>query len=176
MTIRKATEADFDRITGAIEIWWDSPEMNTEAARRERAALVPRLYLQHFTDTCLVIDGAQGIQGFLIGFLSPQRPNEGYIHFVGVAPDARGEGIGRRLYSCFFDICRADGRGVVRCITSPGNTQSIAYHQAMGFKVEIGDALREGVSFKSNYDGPGLDRVAFVRKIGTQQHYKPSAI
>ena len=164
--IRSATEADFERITAAIARWWDSPEMDTEAARRERSALVPRLYLQHFAETCFLVDDAAGqLMAFLIGFDSVSRPEEAYIHFVGVHPSARGRGVGRRLYEHFFDRSRAAGRRRIRCITSPQDSRSIAFHEAMGFTREAGDHTVDGVACKRDYDGPLLHRVAFVRAV-----------
>ena len=34
------------------------------------------------------------LAGFVCGFLSQTEPHEAYIHFVGVAPERRGEGLG----------------------------------------------------------------------------------
>jgi ribosomal protein S18 acetylase RimI-like enzyme len=84
---------------------------------------------------------------------------DGYIHFVGVAPSQRGIGIARQLYERFFEQCWRTGRTRVRCVTSPTNTLSIAFHEAMGFEIErIGAEIA-----KQDYDGPGVPRVTFVR-------------
>lgn len=155
--IRPARESDFDDIAAAIRDWWDLPGFDSEAAKRERAALVPRLWLQHFCDTSFVAHFENDVAGFLIGFLSPARPREGYIHFVGVNPGQRRLGLGRRLYGRFFELCTAAGRDTVRAITSPQNTRSIAFHQAVGFSVDNPD-LPE----KSDYDGPSLHRVTMT--------------
>jgi ribosomal protein S18 acetylase RimI-like enzyme len=158
---RSATEADYAAVAAALQSWWTMPGFDTEAAARERAALVPRLWLQHFAGTSWIFERGGQLEGFLIGFLSPDRADEGYIHFVGVAPDRRGQGIGRQLYERFFERCRHAGRHRIRCITSPGNTGSIAFHQAMGFDLErTGDTV-----VKPDYDGPGVPRVAFVRSL-----------
>jgi len=155
--LRAATEADYEAVASALQSWWTMPGLDTPAAARERAALVPRLWLQHFAGTSLVAERGAQLDGFLIGFLSQDREDEGYIHFVGVAPDRRGQGIARQLYERFFELCSRAGRRRVRCITSPTNTVSIGFHQAMGFAVEG--------SVKPDYDGPGLARVAFVRAL-----------
>jgi ribosomal protein S18 acetylase RimI-like enzyme len=136
-SIRSAREDDYPSIAAALQTWWTQPGLGAAGAR-ERAALVPRLWLQHFASTSLVATREDRLAGFLIGFLSPDRPGEGYIHFVGVAPDTRREGLGRRLYEHFFGICREAGRTRVRCITSPQNTLSVAFHLAMGFEAEPG--------------------------------------
>jgi ribosomal protein S18 acetylase RimI-like enzyme len=160
-SLRPATEADYPAVASAIQTWWTMPGFDTEAAARERAALVPRLWLQHFARTSAIAERAGALDGFLIGFLSPDRPDEGYIHFVGVAPERRGRGTGRQLYERFFALCRDAGRRRIRCVTSPSNTTSIGFHQAMGFELE-----RTGESIvKPDYDGLGVPRVAFVREL-----------
>jgi ribosomal protein S18 acetylase RimI-like enzyme len=164
-TLRHAREDDYPAIAGALQTWWTLPGFKSEAGARERAALVPRLWLQHFATTSLVAERNGGFVGFLIGFLSQSRQDEGYIHFVGVAPKARGVGIGRTLYERFFHLCVRAGRDKVRCVTSPHNLSSIAFHAAMGFDVEPGTEGTSTVLAKTDYDGPGVHRVAFVRRI-----------
>ncbi|MEO7729953.1 MAG: GNAT family N-acetyltransferase [Kofleriaceae bacterium] len=159
--LRTAREADFEAIAAAIQAWWTLPGLDSAAAGRERAAMVPRLWLQHFASTSLVSERDGRLAGFLIGLLSPDRPDEAYIHFVGVAPDLRVAGLGRRLYERFFAACRAAGRQRVRCITSPTNTVSIGFHQAMGFTLEGAPDAH----VKVDYDGAGLTRVTFVRAL-----------
>lgn len=157
--LRSARESDYAAVAAAVDTWWTLPGHDTPAARRERAALLPRLWLQHFAGTSLVAERGGEFVGFLIGFHSPDRPEESYIHFVGVRADARTAGLGRALYERFFAMGRAAGRVRVRCITSPTNTVSIGFHRALGFAIE-------GAGEKPDYDGPGVDRVAFVRALG----------
>jgi ribosomal protein S18 acetylase RimI-like enzyme len=75
---------------------------------------------------------------------------------VGITPEDRGEGLGRTLYERFFDEVRAQGRSVVRCVTSPLNQGSLAFHQALGFEVE---------RIAEDYDGPGEDRALLVKRL-----------
>jgi len=152
---RRAREADYEAIADALQTWWTLEGLDTEAAARERAALVPRLWLQHFASTSLVAEVHGRLVGFLIGFLSQDHPEEGYVHFVGVAPGSRRSGIARELYRRFFDACRAASRRRIRCVTSPGNTTSLDFHHALGFRME-------GTKPKPDYDGPGVARVALV--------------
>ena len=128
-----------------VDEWWGRPL---------RAAL-PRLFLDHFHGTSFVAEDDERLVGFLVGFLSPSRRDEAYVHFVGVAPAARGSGLGRELYQRFFALARADGRAVVRAVTSPVNTGSIAFHRRLGFSArEIAD-----------YDGSGSPKVVFERRL-----------
>ena len=109
--------------------WWGG---------RDLTALLQELFLEHFTDTCFVVEKDGELVGFLVGFLSQSRADEAYIHFVGVHPDFRKEKIATALYERFFDICKRHGRAVVRGCTSLVNTGSAAFHERMGFHVERG--------------------------------------
>jgi ribosomal protein S18 acetylase RimI-like enzyme len=162
--LRQAREHDYLAIAAGLQARWTQPGMS-EGGDRERAALVPRLWLQHFAGTSLCAEFDGRLVGSLIGFLSQDRPDEGYIHFIGVSPDARRKSVGRSLYRRFFETCRQAGRRRVRCITSPQNTLSIAFHIAMAFEIERGTEGAGPIFAKANYDGPGVHRVAFVRTL-----------
>ncbi len=164
LTARRPTEADHARIQASLGDWWG--HMGGEHGDLQRALLLPRLFLQHMTDTSTLVEDADGrLVAFLVGFLSPARPDAAYIHFVGVDPAARGSGLGRRLYEAFFAYATARDAREVRCITGPGNAGSIAFHTRMGFTLEPGDREEDGVPVHSDYDGPGLDRVSFLRSL-----------
>ncbi len=120
------------------------------------APMLPRLFFLHFEGTSFVAEQGEDLAGFLCGFLSQTDPEEAYIHFMGVSPEHRGEGIGRTLYERFFDEVSSQGRSVVRCVTSPANEASVAFHEALGFEV---DRVAE------DYDGPGEDRVLLLKRL-----------
>jgi ribosomal protein S18 acetylase RimI-like enzyme len=146
--IRHAQPADYGRVISRVNAWWGG---------REMAPMLPRLFFVHFEGTSYVVDTEDGqLAAFLIGFHSQSVYDEAYVHFVGIAPERRGEGLGRRLYERFFADALADGRTVVRCVTSPANEESLAFHQALGFEVE---------RIAKDYDGPGEDRVLFVKRL-----------
>jgi ribosomal protein S18 acetylase RimI-like enzyme len=148
VTIRHAQPSDYGRVIGRVNSWWEG---------REMAPMLPQLFFLHFEGTSFVADREDGqLAGFLIGFFSQTDRSEAYIHFVGVAPEHRGEGLGRQLYERFFDAVQADGRAIVRCVTSPQNGGSVAFHEALGFEVE---------RIAHDYDGPGEDRVLFVKRL-----------
>lgn len=144
--MRPATSGDYDAVVGVVDAWWGRPVSSS----------LPRLFFDHFAATSLVAECDGELAGFLVGFLSPDHRDEAYVHFAGVHPDLRGSGVARRLYRRFIDGARLDGRTVIRAITSPGNTDSIAFHEAMGF--EVGEPVR-------GYNGPGRDMVTFVLSL-----------
>jgi ribosomal protein S18 acetylase RimI-like enzyme len=144
--VRPARPEDFDTIVAVLDTWWGRPVSDG----------FTRLFLDHFSGTSLVAESGGELAGFVVGFLSPAKPREAYIHFTGVAPQWRRTGLARALYERFFQLARDDGRTVVKAITSPQNTGSIAFHQAMGFAAS--DPVKD-------YDGPSRDRVVFVRSL-----------
>jgi len=128
--------------------------------------MLPKLFFVHFRETSFVAEAEGKIVGFLIGFVSQTFPDQAYIHFAGVHPDYRRKGLAGNLYRHFFEISRNHGCRVVHCVTSPVNKVSIAFHLRMGFSIEQGDKLIEGISVAENYDGHGGDRVLFIKLLG----------
>ena len=145
-SVRTAVPADYDAIAAVIDRWWGRPILDS----------LPRLFLDLFYRTSLVIDGTGRPDAFLIGIFSPSDAEHAYIHFVGVAPHARRRGYGRLLYEEFFRLAKADGRSVASAITAPVNLRSAEFHRAMGFRVS--GPVRD-------YNGPGHDMVVFDRTL-----------
>jgi ribosomal protein S18 acetylase RimI-like enzyme len=146
--IRHANPSDYGRVIQHVNAWWGG---------RDMAPMLPKLFFLHFEGTSFVAEDDEGrLTAFLIGFLSQTDPEEAYVHFVGVAPSARGSGVGRALYERFFEVVAEQGRSRVRCVTSPGNEGSVAFHESLGFTAE---------RVAADYDGPGEDRVLFVKTL-----------
>ncbi len=146
--IRHAHPSDYGRVIQHANAWWGG---------REMAPMLPKLFFLHFEGTSFVAEDDEGkLVAFLIGFLSQSDEKEAYIHFVGVAPEHRGSGVGRALYERFCSEVAGRGRSVVRCVTSPVNEGSIAFHESLGFTVD---------RIAKDYDGPGEDRVLFVKQL-----------
>ncbi|GKQ34138.1 GNAT family N-acetyltransferase [Streptomyces sp. A012304] len=161
--LRQARVGDHGTIVRCVQQWWG--DSRTPAQARELSLLLPKLFLQFFSSTSLILEDEAGIRAFLVGFHAADNDEEAYIHFVGVDPELRGQGAGRRLYTAFFQRAAEAGRTEVRAITSPANTGSIAFHRAMGFTLESGDRMVDGLPLHSDYDGPGQDRVCFYKRI-----------
>jgi ribosomal protein S18 acetylase RimI-like enzyme len=153
ITLRLADPDDYDPIIKVMDDWWGG---------RRMTIMMPKLFFTHFRDTSLIAVMDAERVGFLTGFLSCSYSDESYIHFVGVHPEFRKQGIGRALYQRFFRISEQNGRKVVRCVTSPINKSSIAFHQHMGFQIIPSKDEFEGVPVHRGYDGPGEDRVLFL--------------
>jgi predicted GNAT superfamily acetyltransferase len=146
LSVRPAHSADYDRIAAVLDDWWGRPVRQ----------VLPRLFLDHFHATSLVAERGGSLAGFVVGFMSPSEDGVAYIHFTGVDPALRGHGLARVLYERFFAMAVADGRRVVRAITSPANSGSIAFHAALGFTV---------TGPVPDYDGLGAAKVVFERRL-----------
>lgn len=161
--LRQAHVSDHGTIVECVQRWWG--DSRTPEQARELSLLLPKLFLQFFSATSLVLQDGTDIRAFLVGFYAADNDTEAYIHFVGVDPKLRGQGIARDLYAAFFQRAAEAGRTEVRAITSPKNAGSIAFHRAMGFTLESGDREVDRLPIHTDYDGPGQDRVCFYKKI-----------
>ena len=154
--LRQAASSDHAGIIAVLTDWWDG---------RDLTWMIPRLFLIHFHKTSYIVEKNGSLIAFLIGFLSPSKSDEGYIHFCGVHPEYRGMGIGAFLYETFFTLCRQHNRLFVRACTSPVNRGSIKFHLKIGFDILPGDSDMEGIAITNDYNKPGDPKVLFRKNI-----------
>jgi ribosomal protein S18 acetylase RimI-like enzyme len=126
LKLRQLEPTDRTAVLAGLDDWWE----------RDVAGLVPRPFFVHFRDTSFAVERNGELVAFLVGFLSQTRPDEAYIHTVGVAPGERRNGIGGLLYRRFFAVAARNGRRRVRAVTSAVNVASIAFHVRLGFTIE----------------------------------------
>jgi ribosomal protein S18 acetylase RimI-like enzyme len=159
LSLRHPAEIDYDRIIEVVDEWWGGRKMR---------ALLPRLWFQHFTGTSWLLEAPEGrLAGFIIAFVSQDDPTFGYVHMVATDPNWRRAGIGRRLYQLVFEDFRARGVRRVEAVTWPGNRTSVAFHNALGFRIDDGPGTQRlyGTPSYPDYDGYGEERVVFTRDI-----------
>ena len=150
--IRSARQDDHATIVRAIDAWWGG---------RRLSGLLPSLFLENFAGTSLVAEDTSGtMAGFLVGFDSPDHPDEAYVHFVGVRPDHRGTGLGRALHDRFAHDAQTRGVTTVRCVTSTINEASIAFHTSIGFEIDGTDAPLAAERIDDDHG-----HVRFVRRL-----------
>ncbi len=153
LTFRNAHPDDHHKIIGVLTDWWNG---------RDLTGMLPKLFLVHFSSTSFIIENHEDLIAFLIGFLSPQYTNEGYIHFCGVHPAYRSIGLGSYLYHEFFTLCKNNDRNIVKSCTSPINKGSIAFHTKTGFKIEPGGSKIDGTPVTLDYNKPNDSKVLFT--------------
>jgi predicted GNAT superfamily acetyltransferase len=176
--LRTAEAADYDRIIAVVDDWWgrsvrhalprlflDHFHATSFVAERDgdlagfligflSPSLLDAAYI-HFVGVNPLLRGS----AYPGGAIPPRPPCawRGYppLH-TSPAPLAHRQGLGRMLYERFFELAAANGRSVVRAVTAPQNTGSIAFHTAMGFTV-TGPA--------PDYDGPASAKMVFERRL-----------
>lgn len=159
LRFRRPVEADHRFLVERVDEWWGGRKLHQ---------LLPRLWLQHFTGTSWVVEDANGaIVGFLIGFISPDHPEQAYIHMVASSPNHRRTGLGRALYERFVADVRSRGVRRVTAITWPGNRVSVGFHRAMGFRPDEGPGTQRlyGTPAYPDYDADGDDRAVFTLEL-----------
>jgi len=154
--LRNIKASDFEPIVLVVNDWWGG---------RDVSGLLQMLFFKHFKSTSFVAEIDGEMVGFLVGFLSQDLKDEAYIHFVGTHPEFRKQKVARTLYEKFFEIVKAEDRNIVRCLTSPVNKTSIAFHTKMGFTIEPKDIEIDGIPTAKDYDGKGHDRALFVKNL-----------
>ncbi len=138
MKIRTGMSSDFDLVIKVMNDWWGGRQVDH---------LQHELFFEHFTNTVFIAEDENGTMvGFINGFYSQTEPETAYVHFVGVSPNFRHTGLGRKLYQVFIDKCLSDGRKKVRACTSKVNQPSIKFHQQLGFSAR--EDCREKVQFE----------------------------
>jgi GNAT superfamily N-acetyltransferase len=156
---RRPDEADHRRLVGQVDEWWGGRRLHP---------LFSRLWFQHFAGTSWIAEDANGAPiGFLLGFISPDRPDRAYIHLAATSPNHRRRGLGRALYERFFEDVARRGVRRVDAVTWPGNRISVEFHRAMGFTVDDGPATQRlyGTPAYPDYETEGDDRVVFHRDL-----------
>ncbi|MFI0818687.1 GNAT family N-acetyltransferase [Streptomyces sp. NPDC021098] len=142
--ITPAGVADFHQVLNDHPRYW---------GERDLRSLHLLALVQEFGSTCLVARAEDGIRGYVFGFVTPDRT--GYVHLIATRDDARGTGLGRRLYAAFAEAAERHGARQLKAITSIGNSGSIAFHRSLGFDAKIVD----------DYDGAGRPMAVFRRGL-----------
>lgn len=156
---RRPVEVDHRYLVDRVDDWWRGRKLHQ---------LLPRLWFQHFTGTSWILEDASGTTiGFLVGFISPDHPDQAYIHMVATDPNHRGAGLGRALYERFFEDVAGRGVRTVHAVTWPGNRVSVGFHRAMGFDPADGPGTQRlyGTPAYPDYDAEGDDRVVLSRVL-----------
>ena len=154
---RTAEPEDAIAVGKALEDWWE---------KRLHHCVQPQLF-EHYGDTTFIVEADGDLVGFLVGWLSQRFPEVAYVHFMGVRQDHRRCGPGRELYRRFAAMGRAHGRTVLRAETGAFNQRSIAFHRSIGFTIEPGDEIVDGVAVHHDAIGIGGDYVVFSMDLRT---------
>lgn len=143
--MRRGRRADFKTIWAATlqTVWDDLPD--DERARLDRASWEKdfRRKLQPYieggrTEAWIAEDAAGTFLGYLLlgesGWLTPEP--HGFIYDVWVAPEHRGQGIGKGLVSWATDWARKKGYHKIKLEVADSNARARHVYEELGFRPE----------------------------------------
>ena len=154
--ILNSRPSDHEKVISVMPEWWGG---------RDLSSSVLKVFFIHFSNTIYIAEINNELVGFLVGFMSQSEKNVGYVHFAGVHPKFRKSGIGRLLVEKFYEECKKNKRAIVKSCTSPINKLSIRFHQKMGYMIEPGDGIIDGVPVTLNYLGKDNPKVLFKKEL-----------
>lgn len=161
--ISELKESDFSYISENLDSWWGG---------RNMSPMLPKLWFKDFSNTSFVIRG-ENLKpiAFLVGYISQTDKTKAYVHFIGVDPEHRSEGLGKSLYEAFETKVLDLGANHIGAVTSPANTTSLRFHEAIGFMAQDTSGslvLPTEASGHKDFDGIGEDRVLLSKKLRAQ--------
>lgn len=114
------------------------------------------LLCRDFASTCVVAthpredDGGSDLCGFVTAFRPPERPETLFVWQIGVAPEARGRGLAKRMLLHAFASPACAGVRYVEANVGPSNAASnrtfASLAKELGAALEIQEGFR-GVDF-----------------------------
>lgn len=153
-------ESDFPYISQRLDSWWGG---------RNMVPMLPKLWFKDFAPTSFAIRDRDSLPiAFLVGYLSQTDGTKAYVHFIGVDPESRKEGLGRSLYEAFAAKVQSVGANRIEAVTSPVNITSLRFHESLGFLAKEGSGemvLPTQASGHKDFDGDGEDRVLLVKSL-----------
>lgn len=120
----------------------------------------PRIFFRQAFDLwpslLLVAESAGSVAGYALGAVG-ETAGDAWLLAMVVAPQVRGQGVGRALVAGLLDRIRDRGPGRVLLTVHPGNSAAIGLYHSSGFQ-QVGD--------ESDYFGPGEPRLVLALNVG----------
>ena len=154
MKIVNCSKSDFNQILLEITEFWEDDRI---------LSVHHPMFIYEFGNSAYVIKEGDTVIAYLFGFISQTTP-AAYVHLIGVRQYHRRRNLAHRLYDHFISFARTQGCTQIKAITSPTNTQSIAFHKSIGMEL-TGNPNEDGIPVVNDYSGPGSHRVVFQKDI-----------
>lgn len=82
------------------------------------------LLFSDFGQTCLLAEQDGELLGFVLSYRPPTRLDELFVWQIGVAPEARGQGLGTRMLDAVLALPACEGVRYLTATVSPDNEPS----------------------------------------------------
>jgi L-2,4-diaminobutyric acid acetyltransferase len=102
------------------------------------------LLASHFAATTVVAERAGELVGFVAAYRPPSQPDQIFVWQIGVAPDARGTGLGGRLLDALVALPACHDARHLTATVSPDNTASLALFHGFAARHELSCERRVG--------------------------------
>ncbi|MFA6219253.1 MAG: GNAT family N-acetyltransferase [Erythrobacter sp.] len=148
---------ELDQLMAVMEAAFD-PQWREAWTRSQVAS---SLALPH-TYALLVDQSGEPLEdgGVAAGFVLARRaPGEEELLLIGVRPEARRRGVGRRLLEFFFDTARSNGADSV-FLEMRSNNPAASLYRACGF-----EPIGRRSAYYRTIDGASLDAITFGKKL-----------
>ena len=144
LAVRPYRSSDADGLAVLHAAAFDPPQFGPAYWRGKRDA-APNL--------CVVAERGGALVGYCDGFLAGEG---GDVNSLGVAREARGQGVGRAVLSAFLDRARARGASVIHLEVSEANAPALALYRSLAF---------ERVGTRRAYYADGTDAAVLARAL-----------
>ncbi|MFI6033191.1 GNAT family N-acetyltransferase [Streptomyces sp. NPDC051315] len=147
LRIRAATEEDLPHIVA----------LDAEAFPADPYPyFVLRQLLASFPDFVLVVEDGGNLGGYVLS--TPPNASRSWILSLGIAPDLRGQGLGRQLMTQILGRLGTEGVHSVSLSVEPGNDSAVALYRSLGFVPDPGGPRKD-------YFGPGAHRLLMTLSL-----------
>jgi len=151
--IRSIEESDYDAIISVLDEWWVTSDGGHAA----------KTVLQYFNETSFLAE--IGIKSCLLVDSFPQQAilRHTFIlpEFIRIIANRASDALLYSDFRCMSEECQKHHS----MRDSPVNKNSIAFHSSMKFKLEPSSEVSGNIPIHKNYDGPGEDRVLFLKRL-----------
>lgn len=140
MSRREALHLRHPAIDDGPAIW----QLVVDAGTLDRnSSYLYLLLCRDFADCCAVAERDDRLQGFVTGFRSAQRPDVWFLWQVGVAPDARGQGLAGRMAHFVLNALAPKGVRYLETTVAPSNQASRALFRGIARRLDTALEERE---------------------------------
>jgi len=114
------------------------------------------LQASHFAATCAIAERDGALVGWMSGYVPPDQPDTLFVWQICVGPEARGEGLARRLVGDVLTRPSAAGIRHIACTITEDNTASWALFgsiaRALGAQMAQSEHFSKAVHFDGAHD------------------------